>query len=104
QCADEINVDVTAALKPVRHTNVLNAARRRGLKPDISIHFVTLDGDQSAAGIWRGNADGDIVTALVVRAIEFDIELGIFLERLRDVAAPDDAITQLTEPTILIIA
>ena len=84
--------------------NMLNAVRRRGLKPNVSIHFVALDRDQSAARIWRGDADGNIVTTLVVRAIEFDIELGVFLQRLRERAAPDDAVTQLTEPAILIIA
>ena len=39
-----------------------------------------------------------------MRAIEFDLELGVFLQRLRERAASHDTVTQLTEPAILIIA
>ena len=70
----------------------------------LGVNFVALDRDQSATGIRRGDADRDFVAAVVLRAIELDLQLGIFLERPRNRAATNHRESQLAKASILIVA
>ena len=104
ECAHERNIDVTAAFEIFRNANVLDAARGVGLEPLLCVNMVALDRNQTVAGIRRGDADRDFVAAIVLRAVEFHVELRIFLERTRNRAVTDDAKLQLGQAPVLIVA
>src|SRR5205807_1123645 len=79
QRADKRDIDVTTTFEAFRHTDVLNAAGGIGLEPRVTIDLVALDSNQPAARIRSGDADRDVVAAVVLRAIKFYFQLRVFL-------------------------
>ena len=74
------------------------------MEPRIAIDLVALDCNQPAAGIRSGNTDRNVVAAFVLRAIEFYLQLRIFLQRKWSVAVSNDALMQLAKSPILVVA
>ena len=77
---DECDVDVTAAFEIFRDANVLDAAGAACLEPLPGVNLVALDRDQAVTAVRRGDADRDLVAAVVLGAIELYLKLGILLQ------------------------
>ena len=78
---DKRDIHIAAALKTLRQTNVLNAARGVRLKPVVAVDFFSLDRDETVTAVGRGHADRNFIAGVVLFGVEFDLQLGVFLQR-----------------------
>ncbi len=59
---------------------MLDAARAVCLKPAIAIDFFPFDRDEAVAAVRRSHAHHNFITCIVLFGIEFDLQLGVFLQ------------------------
>ena len=84
--ANVLHCHIAIALEIGRQTNFLHRGLRRGLEPLMRIDLVALDGDEAGAGIGRANADFDVITGGDVLVLQRQLQLGIAVQRARDIA------------------
>ncbi len=102
--ANQRDVDVAAPLEAIRHSDSLDAAGRIGLEPPERVNFVALDRDQAAPRVGRGDADFDLLAAVVLRAREFHLQLRILVHRAFHDPTADDGKTNPADLASSIIA
>ena len=60
---------------------MLDAARGGRLKPAVPVDFFPFDRDEAVPAVRCCHADCNFITSVVLFGIEFDLQLGVFLQR-----------------------
>ena len=74
------DIDIAAALKLLRQTNVLDTAGGSGLKPTKTVNFFPFDRDETVAAVWRRHAHRNFISGAVLFGVKFDLQFGVFLQ------------------------
>src|SRR6185312_7578446 len=73
--------------------DALHRAGGVGVEPGVRVDLVALDGYQPAAGVRRADRDVDGVAGLVVVLVQGELQLGVALQRARQVRVAGHRVT-----------
>ena len=102
--SNQRDVDVAAAFETIRHFDPLHGTHRVRLEPNLRIHFVALDRDQTAAGIRRRDADLDFFAGIILRFRELHLQLRVLVQRAFHDAAADHGKPDTTDFAVVLVA
>ena len=95
--AKELHADVAVALEILWEHEPLHRAGRRRLEPLIVEDALAFDRDETGADVGRADTHFNRVAAAVGWFIELNLELGVALERPREVGLAGHGVTQLVQ-------
>ena len=95
--AHELNADITVAFETPGQCNPLHRTGGGRLEPPVLVDAVALDGDQTRAGVRRADTYLDGVATRVRWLIELDLELGVAIQRLREIRLARHAVAELVQ-------